>query len=70
MRTTKKGGYLENEIVFSCKFGPFFVGNFATVEIAFIPDEHNHHFRVGVLPRLFEPPRQMVERVATGDVIH
>ena len=33
-------------------------------EVALIADEHDGHVGVGVLPRVFQPARQVVERLA------
>lgn len=40
------------------------------LEVALVADEHDGHVGVGVLARLLEPPRQVVERLPPCDVVH
>ena len=35
-----------------------------------VSDEHDNHVRVGMLPGVFQPRGQVVERVAAGDVVN
>lgn len=42
----------------------------AVLQIALVADQHDDHVRVGVLTRLFQPPREVVERLAPCDVVH
>lgn len=35
------------------------------LQVALVPDEHNCHIRVCVLPGVFKPARQVVERLAS-----
>jgi hypothetical protein len=40
------------------------------LEVALVADEHDRHVRIGVLTGLFEPSRQVVERLSSRNVIH
>lgn len=42
----------------------------ARIQITFVTDQHDDHVRVGVLPGVLEPGRQVVERLAARNVVH
>lgn len=42
----------------------------ARIQITLVADQHDDHVRVGVLPGVLEPGRQVVERLAARNVVH
>ena len=42
----------------------------ASVEVAFVSDQHYGHVRVTILSDFFEPPGKMSERVTSGDIVN
>ena len=40
------------------------------LRVALVADERDGHVRVRVLPRVLEPGREVLERVASRDVVH
>eukprot|EP00608_Synchroma_pusillum_P012824 CAMPEP_0198425696 /NCGR_PEP_ID=MMETSP1452-20131203/4740_1 /TAXON_ID=1181717 /ORGANISM="Synchroma pusillum, Strain CCMP3072" /LENGTH=246 /DNA_ID=CAMNT_0044146055 /DNA_START=113 /DNA_END=851 /DNA_ORIENTATION=+ len=40
------------------------------LQVRLVSDEHDRHVRVAVLPRLLQPPRQVVEALSPGNVVH
>eukprot|EP00961_Rhodomonas_salina_P156562 2108244-Rhodomonas_salina.1 len=40
------------------------------LEVTLVADEHDGHVGVGMLQRILEPAREVVERLASSDVVH
>lgn len=60
----------ENQSVLAGERLPLLLLHLATrLEIAFVPDQHYHHIRVRMLTGVFQPCRQVVECLATRDVV-
>ena len=60
----------EDESILLGKFHALLRAHCASMlQVGFVADQHDNHVLVRVLPRLLQPARQMVESVASRDVI-
>lgn len=60
----------EDQAMFFCKLLSFFIGNCTSViEIALVSNQHYCHVGIRMLPRIFQPTRQVVECFAPGDIV-
>lgn len=51
------------------RFALFFLHFTTRFQVTFVADQHNHHVGVGVLTGILEPCGQVIEGLATSDVV-